>query len=422
MRKFLTITWYELFINLQNWQNWLILFIVPALVIYLVGLGTQGIAGSLMPVIRIDILDSDQSSMSQTLTVTLNESHPVLVVCPNEIDPTDPCGLAGEPLSPELADERLANYKTTAILTIPQGCETALNLGEMCTLQFQAGLGIVAPEIALIAIQNAASVLGAPIVTARLGTELAEALDLETGSRFFQALRIEANEAWTSPPVQVITETTEANERLILASGLLENGFSLSAPSITITFITISILMMVRSLAEERMLGILKRMGMMPLRKIDLLGGRLLGIFILGMSVFSVLFGFGRFLGVDFGDSWWAPIGIVSAYILAVTAIAFYIATFTRTPNQASSIVIITWIVLIPLGGGWWPLELVPSWLGTLGHISPVAWCMDGLNTLIFYQGAGADVLKPIVVLLLYTLIFFLLSIHKSISFWDETN
>ena len=41
----------------------------------------------------------------------------------------------------------------------------------------------------------------------------------------------------------------------------------------------------------------------------------------------------------------------------------------------------------ISLGGAWWSLEVVPELMRTVGHISPVAWAMDGYTSLIFENG-----------------------------------
>jgi len=42
---------------------------------------------------------------------------------------------------------------------------------------------------------------------------------------------------------------------------------------------------------------------------------------------------------------------------------------------------------LAALGGAWWSLEVVPEWMRTVGHISPVAWAMDGYTSLFFENG-----------------------------------
>ncbi|MGF2075590.1 hypothetical protein ACQUFC_18995, partial [Enterococcus casseliflavus] len=56
---------------------------------------------------------------------------------------------------------------------------------------------------------------------------------------------------------------------------------------------------------------------------------------------------------------------------------------------------------LAPLGGAWWPLEIVPETMQTIGHISPIAWVMDGFGELIYYNGGIAEILPMVGALLL---------------------
>ena len=64
---------------------------------------------------------------------------------------------------------------------------------------------------------------------------------------------------------------------------------------------------------------------------------------------------------------------------------------------------------LAPLGGAWWPLEIVPNFLRVIGHASPVAWAMDGFHILIFENGTFGDILVPLSVLLVLAVAFFII-------------
>ena len=422
MHKVWIIAWNDLQIALQDKQNWFLLLALPALVIYLAGLGAQGIAHVVPTSIRIDVLDRDDSAASNAFVAALAEANETLLICPAYNDPADACDLAGASLSPELAQQRLADEVTFASITIPEGFATALETGDEAALVFQPGAGLAAPEIAFAAVQNVATRLGGPIVAARLSTQLAESLGVETGPDFYAARLADAEASWgpvlsqvegPPPPVQVMAESTRPNEGQIMGAQLMENGFKLSTPSIAAMFVMISILGMTQSLAEERLMGILQRVGMMPVKKAQLLGGKLLATYLMGLLQFGVLLAFGEALGVDFGSAPLATILAAMAYVLAVTALALALAALVRSPNQASAIATIAWGVLVPLGGGWWPLAFVPTWMQTVGHLSPVAWCLDALNALVFYQGTLADVLQPVGVLLLFAATFFVFGVRK---------
>jgi len=414
MRKVWIIAWNDLQIALQDKQNWFLLLALPALIIYLVGLGAQGIAHVVPTSLRIDVLDRDGSAASNAFVAALAEANETLLICPAYNDPADACALAGDSLSSAWAQERLANEVTFATLIIPEGFEAALDEGDEVHLVFQSGAALAAPEIAFAALQNAVTQMGGPIVAARLSTQMAESLGIESGPDFYAARLADAEAALgPPPPVQVVAEATRPNVGQIMGAQLMENGFKLSTPSMAAMFVMISILGMTQSLAEERLMGVLRRVGMMPVSKAQLLGGKLLATYLMGLLQFGVLLAFGEALGVNFGSAPLATILAAMAYVLAVTALALALAALVRSPHQASAMATFAWVVLVPLGGGWWPLAFVPTWMQTVGHLSPVAWCLDALNTLVFYQGALADVLRPVSVLLLFAAAFFVFGVRK---------
>jgi len=408
MRKVWIVAWHDLRMTLHNRRTWLIWVLVPAAVIYLVGLGAQGLASRALTTIRVDVLDQDHSTASTSFMATLGEANPTLLICPADNDPADECALSAGALSPELAQERLASDVTSATLIVPEGFGAALEAGRSVTLVLRSKTTLITPEFAFQAVQNAVTRMSGKTIAARLSTEMAEVLGLETGLAFYRQRLADAEAALGPPsPIHIRTEFTQPNKTLLVAPQLLQNGFAVSTPSTIVVFVMISIMGLTQSLAEERMNGVLRRVGMMPVRKAELLGGKLLQTWLVGLAQFLLLLGFGETLGVDFRNDPFAVILVASAYVLAITALALALATIARTPKQASGIATFAWMVLGPLGGAWWPLTFVPHWMQTLGHLSPVAWCLDALNALSFHQGTLRDVLGSVGVLLLFSLVLF---------------
>jgi len=152
MHKVWTVARNDLQMMLQDRQNGLLLLALPVLIIYLTGLGAQGVARLIPTTIRIDVLDRDDSAASRVLVAALAEANATLLVCPADNDPADACGLAGAPLSPALAQERLADQTTFAILTIPQGFGRTFERGDEVPLVFETGGASAASEIAFQAL------------------------------------------------------------------------------------------------------------------------------------------------------------------------------------------------------------------------------------------------------------------------------
>ena len=388
MRKVWGIAWKDLQLAFASRSRWLRLLGAPALAIYLVGLGAQAAAQGFDPAILVDVLDRDQSPASRALVVGIAQAHEALIVCP-----------AGSDLPP-------------AILTIPERFGAAVAQGSPVALDFTSGAGMAGPEIAFDAVRGVVTRLGGPIIAAQQSVEMAESLGIATDARFRSERLAQAGAAWgPPPPVQVIAETVGPTDRGVFAAQLRENGFRLSTTSITAMFVMISLLNIAGPLVEERTRGILRRVGMLPVRRSQLLAGRLLASFLIGLLQFAVMLAFGMALGVDFGAAPWLALVVAAAYVLAVAALGLALAAVARTPSQATALATVAWLVLVPLGGGWWPLLLVPDWMQTLGRLSPVAWCLEALDALVFYRGAWADLWLPVGVLLFFAAAFFVVTV-----------
>jgi len=65
------------------------------------------------------------------------------------------------------------------------------------------------------------------------------------------------------------------------------------------------------------------------------------------------------------------------------------------------------------LGGAWVPLEVTGETFAAIGHVSPVAWAMDGFKNVII-RGFGLEsVWVPCLALAGYALVFFILAVWR---------
>jgi ABC-2 type transport system permease protein len=91
---------------------------------------------------------------------------------------------------------------------------------------------------------------------------------------------------------------------------------------------------------------------------------------------------------------------VICAFVLCCTGLTFAIAPLLSSEGQANSVGTLLGLTLAPLGGGWWPLEIVSETMQRIGHLSPIAWAMDAFRDLIFYGGGFAAILPEVAVLL----------------------
>jgi ABC-2 type transport system permease protein len=160
-------------------------------------------------------------------------------------------------------------------------------------------------------------------------------------------------------------------------------------------------------LTQERQDRVLARLATFPLSRRSILAGKLLGRTLMALLQAAILLLAGRFLlGAYLGGSLLALALVVLCLSLAVAAIALFWGAVLRRVNQATSVTLTVSLFLGAIGGCWWPLEVVPGWMRSAGHISPAAWAMDGFHAVISFGAGTAAVVVPCLMLLAYATLF----------------
>jgi ABC-2 type transport system permease protein len=403
MRTILNIALNDLRIIFSDRSIWLNLIVLPIIVSVAVGFANGAGAALNAPTpasVRIDVLDEDASPASAGFIEALRAASTSLRLCPFDQTPDDACALGSEPLSPALSESRLEARTTRALVRIPAGFGAALAADAPVTIVYQSAETAGTPSFILQAVSAAATRLSGTGTAATVGMSVAEGLP------FFNAasdadraaletdIRTRAEALWARDLIRVHTVTAQVN---VERGG---EGFAQSIPGMASMYVLFVVLPAANALIIERKRWTLQRMATLPITRAQILGGKLLARFVMGMIQYAVLFSFGALvLGVRFGDQPLAMLPLMVAYVACVTALSLALTTVLRTDMQAQGIVLFISLTLAPLGGAWWPLEIVPAWMRTIGHISPVAWAMDGYRAVIFYGGGLAEVLIPLAVL-----------------------
>lgn len=403
MRKIINIAITDLRVFMADRGNLISLFIMPVVLALVLGAALGGGDGA--TTVPVDVIDHDNSPQSQALLDTLRQLNETLVMCPADNGENDRCVLndldayeQGDALTIEQSHQRIEDGQTAALIVIPEGYGESLRTFDEIILEYYSQADFSTGDAVLQSVQNAVQQVNGSIIAARVGAGLAEAVNVEAdSSEFAQTVYQQANDIWAQDPVQVRYVLTEQGEQ----SG--ENvgaGFSQSVPGMGTMFTLFTVLTGMGLLLREKKRWTLQRLAVMPVSPAQLLAGKILARFLTGLLTFGVLIVVGLAVGVEFGNN---PLGvalIVIAYTLSVTALTFALAPLARTEMQVGSISNLLGLSLAALGGAWWPLEIVPDAMKVIGHISPVAWAMDGFNEIIYYGGGLGDVLVYVAVLL----------------------
>jgi ABC-2 type transport system permease protein len=154
-----------------------------------------------------------------------------------------------------------------------------------------------------------------------------------------------------------------------------------------------------RSILAERSEGTLGRLLVSPTTPVQILGGKVFGIYLSGAVQMLILIGASS---VFFGLKWGDPLGVlvlVLAAVFGATGWGMLITALARTPAQVGSIGTAIMLIFGILGGSFINLEQMPPFVQTLSKITPNAWSLDGFTTLGL-GGALRDLNSPIIALL----------------------
>jgi ABC-2 type transport system permease protein len=193
-----------------------------------------------------------------------------------------------------------------------------------------------------------------------------------------------------------------------------------AVPGFTVLFVFLAAQTTARSIYEEKKIGSFRRLVAAPLSKAELLIGKILPNFITGLVQIAVIFAFGslgmRLLGLTPLPIEKAPFGtILIAVILSLCSSAFgiAIAAIARTENQISGMsTLLLWGMGL-LGGSLVPLFVLERFLGPIPMIIPHYWANRALDDLLIRGLGMADVSLDLVVLLGFTLLFFVIGLWR---------
>jgi ABC-2 type transport system permease protein len=408
MRTFLDIALNDLRIFFSNRGNLIWLVGVPVGMTIILGVAIPSDDGpSLVPV---DLIDHDQGAASALFIQNLRLANPNLLLCPMDNTEDDPCDMNEVPtLDTALSRLRLEETDTLALIEIPGDFSARISELESVAVRFVAVEDLTAPQFIRQAVETALTQTNGALAASRIGTQLASQVEAEAidDAVLAKSLRDRAAEIWAEDLIAVTYDLTQSN-----SSGSV-GGFGQSIPGIGSMFVLFAVLGGMALMIEDKRQWTLQRLASMPVTRTQLLGGKILGRFTLGMMQYLIIFAIGVIVGQSFGRDLLALVLIMLAFALCATALSFALGSFVNDETQAAGLTNLLGISLAALGGAWWPLEIVPELMQTVGHISPVAWAMDGYTALIFENGDLGTVFPSIAVLLSAAVVFFILGVRR---------
>lgn len=327
--------------------------------------------------------------------------------------------------SEQEAQRQLDKFQITEYVSIPDGFSASVAAGEPVTLTI-----VVHPDVNRANLEGVQRLLAGHTRDMAMEQNILAGLKLmgamqaanpQTASAFNQdkliaQARSQFRHSRTDPLIAVVQTNPEAS----VGSGSEFNLLMAYVSGFAVLFVFLSAQVTARSFFDEQKSGSFRRLLASPIRKYELLGGKLMPNFILTLIQIVVIFAFGYFflpligLGkVTVGEhpEAWAVVTIVIA--LCSTTLGIFIAGFAHTEAQVSGISsAILWVAGI-LSGSLLPAAMMPASLSAIGHIFPHYYANQAYYDVLARGYGLPDVLPNVGILLGFTVFFIAVGLWK---------
>jgi ABC-2 type transport system permease protein len=185
---------------------------------------------------------------------------------------------------------------------------------------------------------------------------------------------------------------------------------ALLAPGMALMFLMYAVSYGGRTILTERNNGTLPRLLVSPTHAVQILGGKMIGIFLTGAAQMLILIlGTTVLFQLQWGDSLAVLVLVLSAVFGAV-GWGMLLTAIAKTPGQVSAIGSALMLTFGILGGTFINMDNMPAWFRFVTKITPNAWGVDGFTTLALGGGLH-DILTSILALLCMGLILFAVAV-----------
>ncbi|MBN1630967.1 MAG: ABC transporter permease [Thermoleophilia bacterium] len=300
-------------------------------------------------------------------------------------------------------DSAVQDQKVTAGLIIPAGYSEAAETGRSIALTFvrlqtSTGAQSVWQAIEAVLSESNAVALAAEAAAEQVATATGSVLNdglVESARSLVQV------ELFT--PAVVVT-TTSGGTSIAAQSG----GFEQSSKGSIVYWVFFGVMSVGVTMVLERQRGLLRRLNVAGVRAREIIGGKMITMFIVTFLQQLLLVVVGHFVfGIDYFNNPAALLLVMISLSLLAAAFGLLIASVFRTENGFVATNVITALLLGALGGAWFPLEITSAGFAKVAHVLPSAWLMDSLHGITLKDWGIMEVLGPMGVVWTWIVVLF---------------
>jgi len=359
------------------------LLVMPMVFSWLMGslMGDMNAGGKTPALPRFLVCDQDGGPAADNLLAPLQDNERFRIVRVDSL------------VDGEAARESVAAGKATAILSIPADYSAALAVGRAVELSLYYDSDRLSSQTVNTLLDR--SVLRVNTVAAarrlvapEVATETILPRDQARG--FDEAVFVDL---WENPRLTLAVSTLG---RIETEDWGLTQAHQHVGPAYVLFFVMMFLMMTAKELVAARQDRTLARLVMSRATSLDLVLGFFVGGMAIGLVQAAILLLLNSLaFGIDYGDS---PLGLVLVVVLFAgfsSGAAVFLGCVARTGAQADGLGMALTMTMAALGGLWWPLEVVPSFMQTLGHSLPTGQAITVFHNMIG-RGHGVSQLAPL--------------------------
>ena len=348
MRRLLFMVWKELLELRQDRRMLPIVFVAPVVQLLILGYAvTMDVRD--VPMV---VLDEDRTSSSRKLIDQFSAS-PYFTV--------QSILSSGREIAPYFEQGR-----AWLVLSIPAGYGQRIGSGRPATVQFLAD--------------------GTDATSTNIGVGYATNLL----ASYAQELVAERLPPGTRPPGGLVADVR------VWFNPQLETRFFMIPGVLALLLIVMTVVLASMGIVREKELGTLEQLHVTPLKRWQLIVGKLLPYALIGIiDIFLVVGVAVGWFQVPLLGSFWLLFGLTLVFLLTTLGLGLFVSTISQNQQQAMMTSVFFFVVpMMYLSGFVFPIESMPAWIQPITYVIPLRYYLVIVRG-IFLKGVGLETLWP---------------------------
>jgi ABC-2 type transport system permease protein len=187
------------------------------------------------------------------------------------------------------------------------------------------------------------------------------------------------------------------------------------APGILVILVTIiGMFLSGMNLVKEKEIGTTEQLNVTPIKKYQLIAGKLIPFWIIGL--FDLAFGLliaRLFFNLPIEGNLLVLFSYAAIYLIGILGAGLLISTFANTQQQVLFIGFFFMMIFVLMGGIFTPVQSMPKWAQIIDIFNPVCYFMEVIRMVLLKGSGFGDISRQILFSLIFGFLMLTFSIIK---------